>query len=481
MKGKLMPYEAIIGLEVHAQLLTKSKIFCNCSTKFGAQPNSHVCPVCMGMPGILPVLNKKVVEFALKMALATHCRINFYSVFARKNYFYPDLPKGYQISQYEHPLAEDGWVEIEVNGQKKQIGILRIHMEEDAGKLMHDPHKPISYVDFNRTGVPLIEIVSKPDIRTPEEGVAYLKKLRSILRYLEICDGNMEEGSFRCDANISLRLANAEKFGVRTELKNMNSFKHVQRALAYEIERQRSILEQGGSVIQETRLWDENRGITRSMRGKEEAHDYRYFPDPDLMPVVIDKKWIEEIEKTLPELPDVKKERFKQVYGLPEYDAEVLTSEKELAEYFERVVKWGSDAKLASNWLMSEVLRKLNQQKQEITACPITPKDLAELLQLIQKGTISGKIAKVVFEEMYSSGKPASQIVREKGLVQITDQAVLEKIAQKIIESYPKEVEQYKAGKEKLLGFFVGQMMKQTKGKANPQLVNKIFKKLLQK
>ncbi|MCD6214774.1 MAG: Asp-tRNA(Asn)/Glu-tRNA(Gln) amidotransferase subunit GatB [Candidatus Desulfofervidus sp.] len=476
-----MPYEAIIGLEVHAQLLTKSKIFCNCSTKFGAQPNSHVCPVCMGMPGILPVLNKKVVEFALKMALATHCRINFYSVFARKNYFYPDLPKGYQISQYEHPLAEDGWVEIEVNGQKKQIGILRIHMEEDAGKLMHDPHKPISYVDFNRTGVPLIEIVSKPDIRTPEEGVAYLKKLRSILRYLEICDGNMEEGSFRCDANISLRLANAEKFGVRTELKNMNSFKHVQRALAYEIERQRSILEQGGNVIQETRLWDENRGITRSMRGKEEAHDYRYFPDPDLMPVVIDKKWIEEIEKTLPELPDVKKERFKQVYGLPEYDAEVLTSEKELAEYFERVVKWGSDAKLASNWLMSEVLRKLNQQKQEITACPITPKDLAELLQLIQKGTISGKIAKVVFEEMYSSGKPASQIVREKGLVQITDQAVLEKIAQKIIESYPKEVEQYKAGKEKLLGFFVGQMMKQTKGKANPQLVNKIFKKLLQK
>ena len=481
MKGKLMPYEAIIGLEVHAQLLTKSKIFCNCSTKFGAQPNSHVCPVCMGMPGILPVLNKKVVEFALKMALATHCRINFYSVFARKNYFYPDLPKGYQISQYEHPLAEDGWVEIEVNGQKKQIGILRIHMEEDAGKLMHDPHKPISYVDFNRTGVPLIEIVSKPDIRTPEEGVAYLKKLRSILRYLEICDGNMEEGSFRCDANISLRLVNAEKFGVRTELKNMNSFKHVQRALAYEIERQRSILEQGGNVIQETRLWDENRGITRSMRGKEEAHDYRYFPDPDLMPVIIDKKWIEEIEKTLPELPDVKKERFKQVYGLPEYDAEVLTSEKELAEYFERVVKWGSDAKLASNWLMSEVLRKLNQQKQEITACPITPKDLAELLQLIQKGTISGKIAKVVFEEMYSSGKPASQIVREKGLVQITDQAVLEKIAQKIIESYPKEVEQYKAGKEKLLGFFVGQMMKQTKGKANPQLVNKIFKKLLQK
>ncbi|AMM40398.1 aspartyl/glutamyl-tRNA amidotransferase subunit B [Candidatus Desulfofervidus auxilii] len=476
-----MSYEAVIGLEVHAQLLTESKIFCSCSTKFGALPNSHVCPVCMGMPGVLPVLNKKVVEFALKMALATHCRINTYSVFARKNYFYPDLPKGYQISQYEHPLAEEGWVEIEVNGYKKQIGIIRIHMEEDAGKLMHDPHKPISYVDFNRTGVPLIEIVSKPDIRTPEEGVAYLKKLRSILRYLEICDGNMEEGSFRCDANISLRLVNTEKFGVRTELKNMNSFKHVQRALTYEIERQRSILEQGGKVIQETRLWDENKGITRSMRGKEEAHDYRYFPDPDLMPVVIDKDWIEEIRKTLPELPDVKKQRFKQVYGLPEYDAEVLTSEKDLAEYFERVVKWGSEAKLASNWVMSEVLRKLNEEKREIQECPVKPKDLAELLQLVQKGTISGKIAKTVFEEMYASGKPASQIVKEKGLIQITDQAVLQEIAQKIIESYPKEVEQYKAGKEKLLGFFVGQMMKQTKGKANPQLVNKIFKELLQK
>jgi len=476
-----MSYEAVIGLEVHAQLLTESKIFCSCSTKFGALPNSHVCPVCMGMPGVLPVLNKKVVEFALKMALATHCRINTYSVFARKNYFYPDLPKGYQISQYEHPLAEEGWVEIEVNGYKKQIGIIRIHMEEDAGKLMHDPHKPISYVDFNRTGVPLIEIVSKPDIRTPEEGVAYLKKLRSILRYLEICDGNMEEGSFRCDANISLRLVNTEKFGVRTELKNMNSFKHVQRALTYEIERQRSILEQGGKVVQETRLWDENKGITRSMRGKEEAHDYRYFPDPDLMPVVIDKDWIEEIRKTLPELPDVKKQRFKQVYGLPEYDAEVLTSEKDLAEYFERVVKWGSEAKLASNWVMSEVLRKLNEEKREIQECPVKPKDLAELLQLVQKGTISGKIAKTVFEEMYASGKPASQIVKEKGLIQITDQAVLQEIAQKIIESYPKEVEQYKAGKEKLLGFFVGQMMKQTKGKANPQLVNKIFKELLQK
>jgi len=476
-----MPYEVVIGLEVHAQLLTESKIFCSCSTKFGALPNSHVCPVCMGMPGVLPVLNKKVVEFALKMALATHCRINSYSVFARKNYFYPDLPKGYQISQYEHPLARDGRVEIEVTGQKKQIGIVRIHIEEDAGKLIHDLHKPISYVDFNRTGVPLIEIVSKPDIRTPEEGVAYLKKLRSILRYLGICDGNMEEGSFRCDANISLRPIESEKFGVRTELKNMNSFKHVQRALTYEIERQRSILEQGGSIVQETRLWDETKNITRSMRGKEEAHDYRYFPDPDLMPVVIDKNWIEKIEKTLPELPDVKKQRFVQEYRLPEYDAEVLTSEKELAEYFEQVVKYGSDAKLASNWMMSEVLRKLNQEKREITACPITPKDLAELLQLIQKGTISGKIAKIVFEEMYSSGKPASQIVREKSLIQITDQAVLEEIAQKIIESYPKEVEQYKAGKEKLLGFFVGQMMKQTKGKANPQLVNKIFKELLQK
>ncbi len=474
-----MKYEAVIGLEVHAQLLTDSKIFCSCSTQFGAPPNSHVCPVCLGMPGVLPVLNKQVVNFAMKMALATHCRINPFSVFARKNYFYPDLPKGYQISQYEHPLAEDGWVEIEINGGKKRIGIIRIHMEEDAGKLIHDPYKPVSYVDFNRTGVPLIEIVSKPDIRSPEEAVAYLKKLRSILRYLEICDGNMEEGSFRCDANVSVRPLGSEKFGTRTELKNMNSFKHVQRALAYEIERQISVLEEGDVVVQETRLWDEAKGVTRSMRGKEEAHDYRYFPDPDLVPVEIDSEWIEEIRQTLPELPDEKKERFIKEYQLPPYDAEVLTSSKELAHYFEAVVSACHNPKMASNWVMSELLGRLNQDKRDITECPIAPEALGELIQLITKGTISGKIGKTVFEEMYETGASATEIVKKKGLVQITDEGVLREIAQKIIETHPKEAEQYKAGKEKLLGFFVGQMMKETKGKANPQLANKIFKELL--
>ncbi|MCD6256426.1 MAG: Asp-tRNA(Asn)/Glu-tRNA(Gln) amidotransferase subunit GatB [Deltaproteobacteria bacterium] len=474
-----MKYEAVIGLEVHAQLLTDSKIFCSCSTKFGAPPNTHVCPICMGMPGVLPVLNKKVLEYALKMALATHCKIAPYSVFARKNYFYPDLPKGYQISQYELPLAEDGYIEIEVDGKKKRIGITRIHMEEDAGKLIHDPYRPLSYVDFNRTGVPLIEIVSKPDIRTPEEAVAYLKMLRSILRYLEICDGNMEEGSLRCDANISLRPLGSSEFGVKTELKNMNSFRHVERALSYEIERQKSILESGGRIVQETRLWDETKGITRSMRGKEEAHDYRYFPDPDLVPIVIDKDWIEEIKRGLPELPSEKKRRFISQYNLPPYDAEVLTSSKSLSEYFEETLKEYNRPKVVSNWIMSELLRQLNKDKKEVTECLIRPKDLAGLLKMIEEGTISGKIAKSVFEEMYMTGKTAKEIVKEKGLVQITDETALRGMAKGILDRYPNQVKEYKGGKKKLLGFFIGQIMKETKGKANPQLVNKIFKELL--
>lgn len=474
-----MKYEAVIGLEVHAQLLTDSKIFCSCSTKFGAPPNTHVCPICMGMPGVLPVLNKKVLEYALKMALATHCKIAPYSVFARKNYFYPDLPKGYQISQYELPLAEDGYIEIEVDGKKKRIGITRIHMEEDAGKLIHDPYRPLSYVDFNRTGVPLIEIVSKPDIRTPEEAVAYLKMLRSILRYLEICDGNMEEGSLRCDANISLRPLGSSEFGVKTELKNMNSFRHVERALSYEIERQKSILESGGRIVQETRLWDETKGITRSMRGKEEAHDYRYFPDPDLVPIVIDKDWIEEIKMGLPELPSEKKRRFISQYNLPPYDAEVLTSSKLLSQYFEETLKEYNRPKVVSNWIMSELLRQLNKDKKEVTECLIRPKDLAGLLKMIEDGTISGKIAKSVFEEMYMTGKTAKEIVKEKGLVQITDETALRGMAERILDKYPNQVKEYKGGKKKLLGFFIGQIMKETKGKANPQLVNKIFKELL--
>lgn len=475
-----MEYEAIIGLEVHAQLLTDSKIFCSCSTKFGAPPNTHVCPVCMGMPGVLPVLNKKVLEYALKMALATHCRIAPHSVFARKNYFYPDLPKGYQISQYELPLAEDGYIEIEVNGEKRKIGIARIHIEEDAGKLIHDPYRPLSYVDFNRTGVPLIEIVSKPDMRTPEEAVAYLKILRTTLLYLEICDGNMEEGSLRCDANISLRPAGSNEFGVKTELKNMNSFKHVERALSYEIERQTSILKSAGKIVQETRLWDEGKSVTRSMRGKEEAHDYRYFPDPDLVPIVIDKYWVEEIRQSLPELPEAKKIRFISQYNLPSYDAEVLTSSKPLAQYFEETLKTYNRPKIVSNWIMSEFLRELNRDKKEVTECLIRSKNLAELLKMVDDGTISGKIAKSVFEEMYKTGKSAKEIVEEKELIQITDEAALMEIARQILDNNPSQVKDYKAGKKKLLGFFIGQMMKETKGKANPQLVNKIFKELLE-
>ena len=357
-----MEYETVIGLEVHAQLLTESKIFCGCSTKFGAVPNSHTCQICLGMPGVLPVLNKKVVEYTMKMALATHCRINREDVFARKNYFYPDLPKGYQISQYDRPLAEEGYVDVEVDDDKKRIGITRIHMEEDAGKLVHDEFTPSSYVDFNRTGVPLMEIVSEPDIRSPEEAAAYLRRLHETVVYLEICDGNMEEGSFRCDANVSIRPRGQKEFGTRTELKNMNSFRNVQRALEYEVKRQQYVLESGGTVVQETRLWDDSQGVTHSMRSKEEAHDYRYFPDPDLVPVVIEEDWIDSLRKTLPELPLEKRERFVQQYGIPPYDAGVLTSLKALADYYEKTVSLCGKPKIASNWIMGDFLRFLNEE-----------------------------------------------------------------------------------------------------------------------
>ena len=393
-----MEYEPVIGLEVHAQLLTKAKIFCGCSTKFGATPNSHTCPICLGMPGVLPVLNKTVVEYMMKMALATNCRLNRECLFARKNYFYPDLPKGYQISQYAQPPAEHGWIEVELNGGKKKIGITRIHMEEDAGKLMHDEFNPVSHVDLNRTGVPLIEIVSEPDIRGAEEAAAYLKRLHEILVYLEICDGNMEEGSFRCDANVSLRPKGSEAFGTRAELKNMNSFRNVQRALEYEIKRQQYILEGGGAVVQETRLWDDTAGVSHPMRSKEEAHDYRYFPDPDLVPVVIDDAWVEALRPTLPELPLEKRERFVRDYQIPAYDAGVLTASRALADYYEEVVRLSGEPKIASNWVMGDVLRFLNEEKKEIGACPITPAALAELIGLIKEGTISGKMAKEVIE-----------------------------------------------------------------------------------
>ena len=475
-----MEYEAVIGLEVHAQLLTQSKIFCKCSAAFGSAPNTHTCPICTGMPGSLPVLNIKVVEFAIKLALATDSRVAPLSLFARKNYFYPDLPKGYQISQYELPLAVNGQLELpSVDGKKKHVGITRIHMEEDAGKLFHDETKPFSYVDFNRTGVPLLEIVSEPDLRTPEEAANYLRQLRAILQYLEICDGNMEEGSFRCDANISIRPAGEEMLGTRTEVKNMNSFRHVERALVYEIERQKKVIQAGGEVVQETRLWDPTKGVTEAMRGKEEAHDYRYFPDPDLVPLTISSEWVEEIRKGLPELPLPKRARFTREYQIPEYDADVITQSKALADYYEECVRLFSEPKQVSNWIMGDLLRLLKEGDKEVEECPLSPRQLAEMLMLIKDGTISGKIAKTVFEEMYRTGKTAKEIVEEKGLVQITDADDVTRIVEGVLKNHPKEVAEYKSGKEKLFGFFVGQAMKATQGKANPQLVNDILKKHL--
>jgi aspartyl-tRNA(Asn)/glutamyl-tRNA(Gln) amidotransferase subunit B len=474
-----MEFEPVIGLEVHAQLLTDTKIFCGCSTRFGAEPNSHTCPVCLGMPGVLPVLNKKVVDYLLKMAMATHCTINRESSFARKNYFYPDLPKGYQISQYAEPPAEHGWVDIETEAGKKRIGITRIHMEEDAGKLIHDENSPSSYVDLNRTGVPLIEIVGDPDIRTADEAAAYLKRLHEILVYLDICDGNMEEGSFRCDANISLRPVGQKAFGTRAELKNMNSFRNVQRGLEYEIKRQQYILESGGVVMQETRLWDDAAGVTKSMRSKEEAHDYRYFPEPDLVPVHVDDQWLEEIRSAMPELPLEKRERFVSQYQISPYDAGVLTSGRALADYFEEVARLSGQPKAAANWVMGDILRLLNEDKKTVVECPVTPTNLARMITLIQDGTISGKMAKDISEAMYTTGKTPGEIIEEKGLVQITDENALAAALSEILAKNPDQVAQYRAGKDKLFGFFVGQAMKATGGKANPQMLNDLLKKML--
>ncbi|MFH1014904.1 MAG: Asp-tRNA(Asn)/Glu-tRNA(Gln) amidotransferase subunit GatB [Nitrospirota bacterium] len=500
-----MKYEAVIGLEVHAQMLTDSKIFCGCSTKFGSEPNTQTCPVCIGMPGVLPVLNKKAIEFAIKTGLATNCRISTYSRFARKNYFYPDLPKGYQISQYELPICEHGYVEIVDDAEIKKIGITRIHMEEDAGKNIHEGAGNYSFVDLNRAGVPLMEIVSEPDIRTPKEAAEYMKKLRAILRYLGVCDGNMEQGSLRCDANVSIRPVGQKEYGTRAEVKNINSFKFVEKALEYEIKRQIKVIEEGGKVIQETRLWDSNKGITESMRSKEEAHDYRYFPEPDLVPITAaaDQKWIDEIRSSLPELPYKKRERLVSEYDLPEYDADFLASEKSTAEWFEEAVRSGGQPKAVANWMMGELMRLLNEDGLSMENCPMEPKQLAGMLKLIDKGTISGKIAKTVFEEMYKRskalmikvsgipseevfGKPVveilstpEEIIKEKGLVQISDESAIEKAVDEVISKNPKEVERFKAGDEKLLGFFVGQIMKLTKGKANPQIVNEMLKKKL--
>lgn len=477
-----MKYEAVIGLEVHAQMLTDTKIFCGCSTKFGSEPNSQTCPVCIGMPGVLPVLNRKAIEFAIKTGLAANCRISLYSRFARKNYFYPDLPKGYQISQYELPICEHGYIEIVVDGNVRKIGITRIHMEEDAGKNIHESASgggSYSFVDLNRTGVPLMEIVSEPDIRSPQEAVEYMKKLRTILRYLGVCDGNMEQGSLRCDANVSVRHVGQKEFGVKAEIKNINSFRFVEKALDYEIRRQIKILEDGGNVLQETRLWNSERGITESMRGKEEAHDYRYFPEPDLVPIMVEQKWIDEIRASLPELPDIKRERFVAEYGLPEGDADFLTSEKPLADWFEEAVRLGSQPKAVSNWMMGDLMRLLNEENKSIEECSLKPIQFVSMLKLIDNGTISGKIAKTVFEEIYRTCKDAETIVKEKGLVQISDAGAIEKAVDDVIAKNPKEVERFKAGEEKLIGFFIGHVMKLTKGKANPQMVNELLKKKL--
>jgi aspartyl-tRNA(Asn)/glutamyl-tRNA(Gln) amidotransferase subunit B len=477
-----MEFETVIGLEVHAQLTTESKIFCGCSTAFGRPPNTNTCPVCLGMPGSLPVLNEKVVEYTMKMALATHCEIRRLNQFARKNYFYPDLPKGYQISQFELPIAEHGWVEIETDAGRRKIGLTRIHMEEDAGKLVHDEREPKSYVDLNRTGTPLMEIVSEPDIRSPEEAAAYLKKLHAIIRYLDISEANMQEGNFRCDANISLRPVGQKDFGTRTELKNMNSFRNVQRALEYEVRRQRDILLDGGEVVQETLLWDPAQGVTVSMRSKEEAHDYRYFPDPDLVPVEIDEAWIERMRAGLPELPDERRARFVAEYGLPEMDAEVLTSDRDLAEYFETAHRGYPQPKKLANWIMTEIMRELKgEEGVDIRSFPISPENLAALLAMIDKGTISGKIAKTVFEEMLASGKDPETVVKEKNLVQMSDEGELLALVRAIVAENPGQVEQYKAGKTKIIGFFVGQLMQRTKGKANPQLANRLFAEELSK
>ncbi len=474
-----MKYETVIGLEVHVQINTKTKIFCSCSTEFGKPPNTNTCPICLGMPGVLPVLNKQFLESSMKACLATHCTIAPMNRFARKNYFYPDLPKGYQISQFEEPLGVNGYINIYINGIKKRIGLTRIHMEEDAGKLIHggnlgSPEK--SYVDFNRTGVPLCEVVSEPDLRSPEEARAYLGELKSILEYTQVSDCNMEEGSLRCDANISLRPKGQKEFGTRTELKNLNSFKFVQKAIEYEVERQAQILDQGDQVIQETRLYDSNRGETFSMRSKEEAHDYRYFPDPDLVPVVLNETWVEEIKKTIPELPEQKRERFVIEYNLPEYDAGVLTSSRELANYFEKCTSLFSKPKIISNWIMGDLLRELNKNNQAISKCPVSPNVLVNLLKLIDEGVISANIAKSVFEEMYQTGKEPTAIIDEKGLKQITDDKAIDKMVEEVLQANLSQVDEYKRGKEKVLGFLVGQVMKASKGKANPGTVNKLLK-----
>lgn len=472
-------YEAVIGLEVHAQLLTNTKLFCGCSTKFGGAPNTNVCPVCLGHPGVLPVTNKQAVEFSVLMGLAVNCRINERSIFARKNYFYPDLPKGYQISQFEEPICEEGFLEVSSeNNTKKKIRIKRIHLEEDAGKSIHDQGTD-TLIDLNRCGTPLIEIVTEPDISSPKEAYEYLVNLKQIVTYLGICDGNMEEGSLRCDANVSVRLVGEKEFGTKTEVKNMNSFRNVERAIEFEINRQIEILEEGGTITQETLLWNADLNEAFPMRSKEESHDYRYFPDPDLLPIIVDEKWKNDIAKMMPELPQARKQRFITEYNLPEYDAEILTSVKEIAEYYESILKMTDDYKSASNWVMGDIMKVVNETKIPINEFSISPENIGKLINLINNKTISSKIAKDVFEELLKEDRDPQLIVEEKNLVQITDTSELEKTIDKILKTNTKQVEEFRGGKEKVFGFFVGQVMRETKGKANPQIVNEMLIKKL--
>ncbi|MCP9455332.1 MAG: Asp-tRNA(Asn)/Glu-tRNA(Gln) amidotransferase subunit GatB [Nitrospira sp.] len=474
-----MTYEVVIGVEVHAQLRTASKMFCGCSTAFGAPPNSQTCPVCLGLPGSLPVINRTAVEMAVRAGLALNCRINTLNRFARKNYFYPDLPKGYQISQYDAPICEQGWVVITVGGTKKSIRIRRAHLEEDAGKTVHEVGSSGSVVDFNRAGTPLLEIVTEPDMRSADEVVAYLKTLRDILIYLEVCDGNMEQGSFRCEPNLSLRPLGTETFGTKVELKNINSFKYVKDAIEYEIKRQTKVLKEEGTVRQETRLWNLERGETVVMRSKEEAHDYRYFPDPDLVPLQLEKEWTEGIRATLPELPAAKVARFVHDYGLPEYDAMVLTASKGLAEYFERCVTLFGQPKTVSNWVMGELSRELNVAGIDASSSPLSPERLVELLRLVEQGAISLKMAREIFPELYKSGKTADQIVRERGLTQVSDEETIGTLINQVMADYPAQVAQFRQGKQQVLGFLIGQVMKASGGKANPGKVNELLKRKL--
>ena len=474
-----MKYEAVIGLEIHCELKTKTKIFCGCATGFGAEQNTHVCPVCLGLPGVLPTVNKRVVEFGIKAGLATNCTINKYSKFDRKNYYYPDLPKNWQTSQYDLTIAEHGWVDIDVDGEKKRIRLTRIHMEEDAGKLVHSgttiKDSATSNVDYNRTGVPLLEIVSEPDLRSAEEARAYMEKIKAIMEYIDVSNCRMEEGNLRADINVSLRPAGTKELGTRTEMKNINSFKNLEDAINYEIERQQEVLEDGGHIVQETRTFDPARGITLSMRSKENAHDYRYMPEPDLPPIVTSEETIEKYRSELPELPDARRARLEKEYGLSDYDAGIITSSRAMAEYFDAVVATGADPKLAANWIMGDLAKNLNEDGIDITKSPVSAERLGKMIGLIMKDTISGKIAKKVFKEMWTNEDDPEKIVKDKGLVQITDTGAIEAAVDAAIAANPKAVAEYKGGKKKAIGALVGQVMKATRGKANPQMVNKML------